>query len=72
MHTVEEIQQAIQALSEEDYVRIRKWFADLDYDEWDRQIEEDSTAGRLDHLIADAIDAKEHGLLVDIAADKRG
>ena len=54
MQTVEEIQQAIEALSEEDYERIRQWLAEADWDDWDRQIAADSEAGRLDFLAEEA------------------
>lgn len=54
MQTVEEIQQAIEALSDEDYERIRSWLAEADWDEWDRQIAADIEAGRLDFLAEEA------------------
>lgn len=54
MQTVEEIQQAIEALSDEDYKRIREWFTEADWDDWDRQIAADSEAGRLDFLAEEA------------------
>ena len=54
MQTVEEIQQAIEALSDEDYERIRHWLAEADWDDWDRQIAADSEAGRLDFLAREA------------------
>jgi hypothetical protein len=51
MTKVEEIQTAIETLSEEEYVRLRKWFTEKDWEKWDRQIEMDSKSGRLDFLI---------------------
>ena len=61
MLTVEEIQQAILALSEEDYARLRKWFFDLDWERWDRELEADVEAGRLDFLIAEVKEARRRG-----------
>jgi hypothetical protein len=50
MGTVDEIKAAINNLSPEDFARVRDWFLELDSELWDRQIAEDSAAGRLDFL----------------------
>ncbi len=71
MQTVEEIQQAIEALSEEDYERIRQWLAEADWDDWDRQIATDSEAGRLDFLVQEALENKRRGLLRDLPGVER-
>lgn len=71
MQTVEEIQQAIEALSEEDYERIRQWLAEADWDDWDRQIAADSEAGRLDFLVQVALENKRRGLLRDLPGVER-
>ena len=42
MSNITEIQQAILALSEADYVQLRQWFSELDSENWDRQIAADS------------------------------
>lgn len=54
MTTVAEISGAVQRLPKKDLVRFRKWFADYDAAAWDRQIERDSAAGRLESLIREA------------------
>ncbi len=71
MQTVEEIQQAIEALPEEDYERIRQWLAEADWDDWDRQIAADSEAGRLDFLAKEALEDKRRGLLRDLPGVER-
>ena len=71
MQTVEEIQQAIEALSDEDYKRIREWFTEADWDDWDRQIAADSKAGRLDVLVQEALEDKRRGLLRDLPGVER-
>lgn len=71
MQTVEEIQQAIDALSDEDYERIRHWLAEADWDDWDRQIAADSEAGRLDALVQKALEDKRRGLLRDLPGVER-
>ena len=59
MTSIENIQEDILALSETDYRQLKKWLNELDWDEWDWQIEEDSNAGKLDFLIAEAREAEE-------------
>ena len=59
MSNITEIQQAILALSEADYVQLRQWLNELDWEKWDRQIEADSENGKLDFLITKAFEAKE-------------
>ena len=48
MPSIAKIQEDILALSKTDYQQLRQWFNELEWDEWDRQIEEDSNAGKLD------------------------
>lgn len=44
---VEQLQQAIEVLSEEDFIQLRQWFAEKDWERWDRQLESDIAAGKL-------------------------
>ena len=55
MGTVDEIETAVQHLSEADLRAFRAWFLQFDADTWDRQIEEDAEAGRLDALADEAL-----------------
>lgn len=55
MVTVEEIEKAIENLSTEDFARLRDWFWEKDWTEWDEQIAADSDAGKLDFLIKEAL-----------------
>ena len=55
---VEEIQVAIESLPDQEYVRLRQWFSERDWEKWDRQIEADSESGKLDFLIEEALDEK--------------
>ncbi len=54
MTTVTEITGAVKRLPKRDLARFRKWFAEYDAAEWDRQLESDVGAGRLDALIDEA------------------
>ena len=63
MATVKELQQAILKLPEEDYAELLRWLLELDWEKWDRGLEEDVQAGRLDALSAEAIEARAKGIL---------
>jgi len=66
MTQVEKIQVAIESLSLEDYARLKQWFLEMDWEEWDKQIEVDSKAGKLDFLIKEALVEKAKGNLQEL------
>jgi hypothetical protein len=66
MSKVEEIQSAIVSLSPEEYARLRQWFAERDWEQWDQEIEEDAASGKLDFLIDEAVAEKAQGRLQDL------
>jgi hypothetical protein len=66
MAKLEELEMAIASLSEEEYREFRRWFLERDWEKWDRQIEEDSEAGKLDFLVQEAREAKKGGYLKDL------
>jgi len=66
MSKVEKIEAAIESLSEEEYAHLRKWFSEKDWGKWDRQIEADSEAGKLDFLVREALDEKAKGQLKEL------
>ena len=53
MSSVQEIEQAIRGLEPKDLAELREWFATFDAEIWDRQMEQDVAAGRLDWLAAE-------------------
>lgn len=63
MTKAQEIQTAIESLPREEYVRLRQWFSERDWEQWDKQIEADSEEGRLDFLIQEAFEEKAKGRL---------
>ncbi|HHT9126592.1 MAG TPA: hypothetical protein ACFYD6_12375 [Candidatus Brocadiia bacterium] len=63
MSKVEEIKSAIESLSEEEYVRLRRWFCEKDWEKWERAIQEDSNSGKIDFLIQEALKEKKSGKL---------
>lgn len=66
MSKVSKIKAAIEALDKEEYDQLRSWFSERDWEEWDRQIESDSEAGKLDFLLNEALDEKAQGKLKDL------
>jgi hypothetical protein len=55
MGKVEKIEREIRDLSPEEMTELREWFAAFDAEAWDRQIETDSKAGKLDKLIEKSV-----------------
>lgn len=66
MSKVDEIKDAIEALPQEDYTQLRQWFTERDWQNWDKQIEIDSEAGKLDFLIKEALGEKDSGTLKEL------
>ena len=64
--SVEAIQSAITSLTPAEYARLRQWFIERDWEQWDKQIEKDAQAGKLDFLIAEAMAEKAQGQLRDL------
>jgi hypothetical protein len=55
MNTLNEIERAVQGLSPEQLAQFRAWFAEFDWAAWDRELEDDVAAGRLDALADEAL-----------------
>ena len=54
MSQVEKLEQTVEQLSPDELATFRSWFIEFDAAEWDRQIEIDSEAGKLDRLAQSA------------------
>lgn len=59
--TIEQIEKAILNLSEQDFSKLRNWLLDLDYQQWDQQLEQDIIDGKLDALAQEALAEFEAG-----------
>ncbi len=55
MGKIEKIEQEVKALSPEELAQFRAWFLEYDWAAWDRQVERDAQAGRLDDPAAKAL-----------------
>ena len=66
MSKVETLEREVEKLSPEELAAFREWFANYDSDAWDRQMEADVKAGKLDRLAAEALAEHERGETKDI------
>lgn len=55
MSEVEQIESRIKNLSPAELAKLRAWFAEFDAQVWDRQIEADANAGKLDRLVSESM-----------------
>lgn len=55
MSKIEELERKVQALSPEELAQFREWFLTFDWAAWDRQLERDVAAGKLDALAEKAL-----------------
>jgi len=55
MSALQAIQEQIKQLSSIERQEFREWFLEWDADNWDRQMEQDAQAGKLDAFAAEAI-----------------
>jgi hypothetical protein len=61
MSKIERIERDVQALAPNELAAFRKWFQEFDAAAWDRQIEDDVRAGKLDGLADAALKASGAG-----------
>ncbi len=55
MGNVKSIEHAVESLPPMELAEFRRWFSEFDGAAWDRQIELDASAGKLDQLAAEAL-----------------
>jgi hypothetical protein len=51
VNRIQEIERQIEALSPEELTQLRAWFLEFDWSAWDRDLEADVAAGKLDRLV---------------------
>jgi hypothetical protein len=66
MMSVETIEEQIAELDNTSFSRLREWFIEFDQSRWDKQIEIDSNAGKLDFLIDAALAEHQAGKTRDL------
>jgi len=55
MTNIERIEKDVRVLTPQEYAAFREWFVEFDAASWDRQIEADIAAGKLDKLANEAL-----------------
>ena len=66
MSKVDDLKTEIERLPSEEFTELVRWLSEKDWERWDREIEADSKAGKLDFLVHEALDAKSKGTLKDL------
>jgi hypothetical protein len=54
--TLHDLENAVAGLRPDELAKFRAWFVEFDADAWDRQIEQDVAAGRLDAMAEEALE----------------
>ena len=69
MSKIDELKVEIERLPDEDFAEIFRWLSEKDWERWDKEIETDSQAGRLDFLVREALQEKFKGNLKTLRMD---
>lgn len=66
MSKLQSIQAEIETLTPDDLTYLKNWINELDAQQWEKQIGEDSNAGKLDFLIEEALLEKSKNQLQEL------
>jgi hypothetical protein len=66
MSKIDVLKAEIERLPNKELAELFRWLSDKDWERWDREIEADSQAGRLDFLVREAREEKAQGTLKDL------
>lgn len=66
MSQLELLEQHIAELDDDSFSKLRDWFIEFDQARWDKKLEADSNAGKLDFLINAALAEHKAGLTRDL------
>lgn len=66
MTQIEMLEQHIAKLDDDSFSKFREWFLEFDQARWDKKLEVDSNAGKLDFLINAALAEHEAGKTRDL------
>ena len=58
MSKIDDLKAEVEKLPREEFSEFFRWMTDKDWERWDREIEADSDAGKLDFLTREAREAK--------------
>lgn len=66
MSKVDELKTEIERLPQEEFAELVRWLSEKDWEWWDKEIEANSAAGKLDFLVREALEEKAKGMLKDL------
>jgi hypothetical protein len=66
MSRIDELKAEIESLPNEEFAEIFRWLSEKEWERWDKEIDADSQAGRLDFLVREAREEKAKGKLKDL------
>jgi len=66
MSKVEELKTDIERLSSEEAAELFRWLSEREWENWDKEMEADSQAGRLDFLVRETRQEKAKGTLKEM------
>ena len=66
MSKIDQLKAEIESLPNEEFTEISRWLSEKDWERWDKEIEADSQAGKLDFLVREAREEKTKGTLKDL------
>ena len=66
MSRIDELKAEIERLPSEEFGELFRWLSEKDWERWDKEIEVDSQAGRLDFLVREAREERAKGTLKDL------
>jgi hypothetical protein len=66
MSKIDELKADIERLPSEELAELFRWLSAREWESWDKEIDADSQAGRLDFLVREAREEKAKGTLKDM------
>ena len=61
MTKVQLLREEIEKLDHDEFAELRDWINERDWEQWDREIEEDSASGKLHEIVKEAREAHRRG-----------
>jgi hypothetical protein len=66
MSKIDELKADIERLPSDELAELFRWMSEKEWESWDREIEADSQAGRLDFFVREAHEEKAKGILKEM------
>jgi hypothetical protein len=63
MSKIDELKADIEKLPTHELAELYRWLSEKDWENWDKELEADARAGKLDFLVREALEEKARGKL---------